>query len=73
MADDSDLPEDRFNALLGRALRREDRDRLAKVRTALGIRTSRLTVIRGASHFAHYEQPGPVTDALLTHFTATAG
>ena len=40
MADDSDLPEDRFNALLGRALRREDRDRLAKVRTALGIRAN---------------------------------
>jgi len=40
MADGSDLPEDRFNALLGRALRREDRDRLAKVRTALGIRAN---------------------------------
>jgi hypothetical protein len=40
MADGSDLPEDRFNALLGRALRREDRDRLAKVRSALGIRAN---------------------------------
>jgi hypothetical protein len=40
MADDSNLPEDRFNALLGRALRREDRDRLAKVRSALGIRAN---------------------------------
>ena len=40
MDDGSELPEDRFNALLGRALRREDRDRLAKVRTALGIRTN---------------------------------
>ena len=40
MDDGSDLPEDRFNALLGRALRREDRDRLAKVRTALGIRAN---------------------------------
>ncbi len=40
MADDSELPEDRFNALLGRALRREDRDRLEKVRTALGIRAN---------------------------------
>ena len=40
MDDASDLPEDRFNALLGRPLRREDRDRLAKVRTALGIRAN---------------------------------
>lgn len=24
-----------------------------------------------APHFAHYERPGPVTDALLTHFRAT--
>ena len=35
---------------------------------ARGIPDSRLTVIRGASHFAHYETPGPVTDALLRHF-----
>jgi 3-oxoadipate enol-lactonase len=40
--------------------------------TALGISGARLTVIRGASHFAHYEAPGPVTDALLRHFRATA-
>lgn len=37
--------------------------------TARGITGSRFTVIRGASHFAHYETPGPVTDALLRHFT----
>ena len=40
--------------------------------TALGIAGSRLTVVRGASHLAHYEKPGPVTDALLRHFLATA-
>jgi 3-oxoadipate enol-lactonase len=40
--------------------------------TALGIGGARLTVIRGASHFAHVEKPGPVTDALLRHFAATA-
>ena len=40
MDDGSSLPEDRFNALLGRALGREDRDRLAKVRSALGIRAN---------------------------------
>lgn len=39
---------------------------------ARGIAGSRLTVIRGASHFAHYETPGPVTDALLRHFLTTA-
>jgi 3-oxoadipate enol-lactonase len=39
--------------------------------TALGIAGSRFTVIRGASHFAHLQTPGPVTDALLRHFTAT--
>jgi 3-oxoadipate enol-lactonase len=38
---------------------------------ALGIPTSRLTVIRGASHFAHMEASGPVTDALMRHFSAT--
>lgn len=36
--------------------------------TARAIRGSHFTVIRGASHFAHYETPGPVTDALLRHF-----
>jgi 3-oxoadipate enol-lactonase len=36
--------------------------------TARGIAGSHLTVVRGASHFAHYETPGPVTSALLTHF-----
>ncbi len=40
--------------------------------TARAIPGARLTVIRGASHFAHYERPGPVTDALLTHFTDRA-
>jgi 3-oxoadipate enol-lactonase len=39
---------------------------------ALGIAGSRFTVIRGASHFAHVEAPGPVTDALMRHFAATA-
>lgn len=38
--------------------------------TALGIKGSRLTVIRGASHFAHFQAPGPVTGALLAHFRA---
>jgi 3-oxoadipate enol-lactonase len=36
--------------------------------TARNIPGASLTVIRGASHFAHYEKPGPVTNALLTHF-----
>jgi 3-oxoadipate enol-lactonase len=35
---------------------------------ARGIADSRLTVVRGASHFAHLETPGPVTDALLRQF-----
>lgn len=40
--------------------------------TARNIRGgARLAVIQAASHFAHYEKPGPVTDALLTHFRAT--
>ncbi len=39
---------------------------------ALGIGGSRLRVIRGASHFAHVETPGPVTDALIRHFATTA-
>lgn len=38
--------------------------------TARGVTGSRLTVIRGASHFAHFQAPGPVTDALVTHFQA---
>jgi 3-oxoadipate enol-lactonase len=40
--------------------------------TARNIPAARLTVIQAASHFAHYEKPGPVTDALLTHFRSTA-
>jgi 3-oxoadipate enol-lactonase len=40
--------------------------------TARAIPGARLTVIRAASHFAHYEKPGPVTDALARHFLATA-
>jgi 3-oxoadipate enol-lactonase len=40
----------------------------AGAQTALGIAGSRLAVVRGASHFAHYEKPGPVTAALLAHF-----
>jgi 3-oxoadipate enol-lactonase len=36
--------------------------------TAEAIPDARLTVIEGAAHFAHYERPGPVTDALLAHF-----
>jgi len=39
--------------------------------TARNIPGSRLRVIQAASHFAHYEKPGPVTDALLTHFRLT--
>jgi 3-oxoadipate enol-lactonase len=37
--------------------------------TARAITGARLAVIQAASHFAHYERPGPVTDALLNHFT----
>jgi 3-oxoadipate enol-lactonase len=40
---------------------------------ARGIAGARLVVVRGASHFAHYETPGRVTDALLGHFLATTG
>jgi pimeloyl-ACP methyl ester carboxylesterase len=36
-------------------------------RTALGIAGSRLTVIRGTSHLAPYQTPGPVTAAILGH------
>jgi 3-oxoadipate enol-lactonase len=39
--------------------------------TALAIPGARLTVIPAAAHFAHYEKPGPVTDALASHFRAT--
>jgi 3-oxoadipate enol-lactonase len=39
--------------------------------TARNIQGARLTVIQAASHFAHYEKPGPVTNALRTHFQAT--
>lgn len=39
---------------------------------ARGIAGSRLAVVRGASHFAHVEAPGPVTDALARHFLAAA-
>jgi 3-oxoadipate enol-lactonase len=38
--------------------------------TARNIPGARLTVIQAASHFAHYEKPGPVTNALLGHFTS---
>jgi 3-oxoadipate enol-lactonase len=41
--------------------------------TARTIPGARLVVIPAAAHFAHYEKPGPVTDALLTHFLASAG
>jgi 3-oxoadipate enol-lactonase len=40
--------------------------------TARNIPGARLTVIQAASHFAHYEKPGPVTNALLAHFESTA-
>lgn len=36
-------------------------------RTARGIAGSRLTVIRGTSHLAPYQTPGPVTAAILGH------
>jgi 3-oxoadipate enol-lactonase len=36
-------------------------------RTALGIADSRLRVIRGTSHLAPYQTPGPVTAAILGH------
>ena len=36
-------------------------------RTALGIAGSRLTVIRGTSHLAAYQTPGPFTAAVLAH------
>ena len=39
--------------------------------TARHVTGSRLAVIRAAAHFAHYEKPGPVTDAMLAHFTGS--
>ena len=36
-------------------------------RTALGIAGSRLRVIRGTSHLAPYQTPGPVSAAILAH------
>jgi 3-oxoadipate enol-lactonase len=35
---------------------------------ARAIPGSHFEVIRGTSHFAHYETPGPVTDAIARHF-----
>jgi 3-oxoadipate enol-lactonase len=35
--------------------------------TATGIAGARLRVIRGASHLAPYQTPGPVTDAIAAH------
>jgi 3-oxoadipate enol-lactonase len=39
--------------------------------TALGIAGSRLAVIRGASHLAPYQCPGPVTAAILAHLAGS--
>jgi 3-oxoadipate enol-lactonase len=41
--------------------------------TAAGITGSRLRVVRGASHLAPYQTPGPVTDAMRAHLRATVG
>jgi 3-oxoadipate enol-lactonase len=41
--------------------------------TAAGITGSRLRVIRGASHLAPYQTPGPVTAEILGHLGATVG
>jgi 3-oxoadipate enol-lactonase len=38
---------------------------------ARGIAGSRLAVIRGTSHLALYQSPGPVTAAILSHLAAT--
>ena len=35
--------------------------------TAAGVVDSRLRVIRGTSHLAPYQTPGPVTAAILGH------
>jgi hypothetical protein len=37
--------------------------------TARGIAGSRLDVIRGTSHLAPYQTPGPVTAAILGHLS----
>ena len=39
--------------------------------TAAGIADSRLRVIRGASHLAPYQVPGPVTGAIRAHLAAS--
>ena len=39
--------------------------------TATGIAGSRLRVIRGASHLAPYQVPGPVTEAIRAHLAAS--
>jgi 3-oxoadipate enol-lactonase len=39
--------------------------------TAAGIADSRLAVIRGTSHLAPYQTPGPVTGAILAHLSAS--
>ena len=39
--------------------------------TAIGIAGSRLRVIRGASHLAPYQVPGPVTEAIRAHLAAS--
>src|ERR1700722_18664540 len=39
--------------------------------TATGIADSRLRVIRGASHLAPYQTPGPVTAAIRAHLSAS--
>ena len=40
--------------------------------TATGIADSRLRVIRGASHLAPYQTPGPVTAAIRAHLSASS-
>src|SRR5262249_57403622 len=39
--------------------------------TAAGIAESRLRVIRGTSHLAAYQTPGPVTAAIRAHLAAS--
>ena len=39
--------------------------------TAAGIADSRLRVIRGTSHLAPYQTPGPVTAAIRAHLAAS--
>lgn len=44
----------------------------AEARTLVaGIRDARLALVPGASHLAPVEQPGAVTDLLLTHFSTS--